>query len=161
MKQTLTCALFFSLAVLAACSRSPRAPQADQEKQALPAAAGLRAALEKYLSGRSGLDLAAMDIEIKQVTTQGNTAEAQVEFRTKTGKGSMQMTYLFERQGNMWVVKGSRPPRRAGAAGMGSATGGSETVQPGQLPPGHPPLTQPEKAQSPPAGRAAPPPKQQ
>jgi hypothetical protein len=97
----------------------------------------IRNALLTYLSQRSGLNMSAMDVNIKQVTQEGDHAEAQVEFRAKQGDAKMEMTYKFERQGDNWVVKGS-----SGTAGSGHpAIPESAPPQPGatgELPPGHP-----------------------
>jgi hypothetical protein len=96
----------------------------------------IRDALLTYLSQRSGLNMSAMDVDIKQVTQEGDHAEAQVEFRTKQGDARMQMTYKFERQGDNWVVKGS-----SGTAGSGHPAIPEGSPQPGataELPPGHP-----------------------
>jgi len=121
--------LGLALALLAACRGKPPAPSA------VPPEKELRPALDKYLASRSGLNLPAMDIEIKKASVQGNAAEALVEFRTKDGQGSMQMTYTFERQGHEWVVKGAK--------GSSIGTPESETAQPGKLPAGHPPPDSP------------------
>ena len=96
----------------------------------------IRNALLAYLSQRSGLNMSAMDVNIKQVTREGDHAEAQVEFRAKQGDAKMEMTYKFERQGDAWVVKTS-----SGTAGSGHPPIPEGGPQPGgadELPPGHP-----------------------
>jgi hypothetical protein len=97
----------------------------------------IRAALETYLTQRSGLNLSGMDVIIKSVKTEGDHAEAQVEFHAKQGDAQMQMTYDFVRQGNAWVVQKS-----SGAAGSGHPPipEGMPPAGAGALPPGHPPV---------------------
>ena len=96
----------------------------------------IRNALLAYLSQRSGLNMSAMDVNIKQVTREGDHAEAQVEFRAKQGDARMDMTYKFEREGDNWMVMGS-----SGTAGSGHPAIPAGSPQPGatgELPPGHP-----------------------
>ncbi|MBI4465844.1 MAG: hypothetical protein HY656_00250 [Acidobacteria bacterium] len=111
----LSAALFF----LGACA--PKEATEQETKAAVEA--GIRA----HLSQRSGLALDKMEMEVKQVTVQGEKAEADVVFRSKGGEGEMAMHYTLRRQGDRWVVE------RSGGAGAGG----------GVLPPGHPPVTTP------------------
>lgn len=126
-------AILLAIAV-GGCGRSQApAPGGDE--------AALRAALEKYLSERTGLNLPAMDIVFEDVKVEGDTAHARVEFRTKDGQGAMQMGYAFERKGGVWSVKGAE------ASGMSTGhpvPGGAPAAGSGQLPAGHPPVTQPD-----------------
>jgi len=139
-----------------------KAGQGDRDREAI------RAAIEKHLSERSDLNRSAMDVKIGQVSIEGNTAQAQVEFQAKGNAAAgftMQMNYQLERQGNVWVVRGSRaggdnpmhPPGGAampptpspsdsvpaghlavgGAAPAGDSTGAAGN---GKLPAGHPPI---------------------
>ncbi len=109
----------------------------------------IRAALEKHLSERGNLNMAAMDMDIKQLKVEGNRAEAQVEFRVKPSGPSMQMAYTLERQGDAWVVRGATP---AGGGMDHPPTGtGTPPSGAGDLPAGHPPMTDKGKAPAPPA----------
>lgn len=124
-------------------------PQQKQENEAI------RAALQNYLSQRSGLNMAGMDMDIKDVKTEGDHATAQVEFRAKQGEARMQMTYQFVRQGDAWVVQSS-----SGTAGSGHPPipeGGMPPSGQGALPPGHPPVS-PTPAAPPVHGTGNPPP---
>lgn len=128
------------LMAIAGCGRSVApAPGGDE--------AALRAALEKYLAERTGLNLPAMDIVFEDVKVEGDTAHAQVEFRTKDGQGAMQMGYAFERKDGVWSVKGAE----ASGISTGHPVPGAAAPTPdsGQLPAGHPPIAQPEKSQPP------------
>lgn len=88
----------------------------------------VKEAVLKRLTTVSGLNLAGMDVEITNVSFQGNNADAQVAFKAKgTNDSMLNMSYKLERQGDIWIVKSS-------SGGMGG--GGS------QLPPGHPPASQ-------------------
>lgn len=127
---------FFAILLLAAAAGCSTTSQADRDKQAI------RAALQKYLSERSNLNVAAMDMEVKEVSLSGNRADAQVEFRAKQGGVGMQMTYALERQGELWVVRSGRP---SGGNVPHPATGGAMPPA-GEMPAGHPPLGEPGKA---------------
>jgi outer membrane lipoprotein-sorting protein len=43
----------------------------------------IRAALQSYLASRPGLNISAMDTNVKQVSVTGNTAQARVEFKAE------------------------------------------------------------------------------
>ena len=114
-----------------------KANDAERDREAI------RVAIEKYLSGRSSLNREAMEMKIGQVTIEGNTAQAQVEFQAKGPAAAgftMQMQYQLERQEGGWVVRSSR------AAGDGSMPSqGGATVPPAAgtsdaMPAGHPPV---------------------
>lgn len=84
----------------------------------------VEAALRAYLAERPGLAMDKMDMEVKDVQFNGDTAEADVVFRVKGGEGEMAMHYTLRRQENQWVVERS---------GQSGSSGGA-------LPPGHPPV---------------------
>jgi major membrane immunogen (membrane-anchored lipoprotein) len=136
MKRSLTAITFLLCAVLlAACGKSQQteqkpAPGADE--------AAVRAALEEYLSERSGLNITAMEWEIKKLDIHGDHAEAEVEFRAKEGGGGMAMNYEFERREGAWTIK-----KREGATSPHGTT--PAAPEGGALPPGHPPVTSPPK----------------
>ena len=121
---------------------------------------GIRAGIHQRLSSLNTLNLGAMDMNITSVSIQGNQAQAQVEFRPKTGApqgAGMQVAYSLEKQNGKWVVKNSAP---AGgmiehpAPGQNphlNSTSPSSTTLPSfkdlvnsgsgsPLPPGHPPV---------------------
>jgi hypothetical protein len=84
----------------------------------------IKEAVMKRLASVSGLNMSGMDIEVSNVSFQGNKADAQVAFKAKgSGDAMLNMSYKLEREGDIWVVKSS-------SGGLG---GGSN------LPPGHPP----------------------
>jgi hypothetical protein len=100
----------------------------------------IRASIEKHLTGRADLNLAAMDREVKQVTVNGDHATAEVDFRLKGGDSRMEVEYALERQGKDWTVLSSQP--------MGMGNPHSDTEQSpsgapdsggGKLPQGHSP----------------------
>src|SRR5205807_4315580 len=68
----------------------------------------IRAGIEKHLSGLTGMNMSAMDREVKQVSINGDHATAQVEFRAKQGTATMQVEYTLDRQGAQWNVVGSQ-----------------------------------------------------
>jgi len=102
----------------------------------------IRASIEKHLNERSDLNLSAMDREFKQVSVNGDHANAQVEFRVKGGDAQMNIEYALQRQGKDWTVLSSQP------MGMGDPHSGMPQQPPtsgpyygqGQPPQGHPPV---------------------
>ena len=90
-------ALVISLSVAGGCQK------AVSDKEAI------RGAIEKHLSDRGGLNMAAMEIDVQQVTIKGDDADALVEFRVKQGGGGMQVSYTLQRVQGAWVVGHSRP----------------------------------------------------
>jgi hypothetical protein len=107
------------------------------------------------------LNLAAMDMNITNVSIQGNQAQAQVEFRPKTGApqgAGMQVAYSLQKENGAWVVQNTQPfggsiqhpapgedPRmNATSPSSGSMPNFRDLVPEGgssnALPPGHPPI---------------------
>lgn len=135
-------------------------------KKQVSDADAIRDGINQHLSGVKTINLSAMDMDVTSYSVQGNTAQAQVEFRPKGGSGpaGMQVNYTLERQNGVWVVQNAQPMNMGGSAnpnmmsstpsaGSGSmpnfrdlvpggTAGGAQT-----LPPGHPPIN----GQTPPA----------
>jgi hypothetical protein len=153
MKRTCSIVLALSLVVLlAGCKKS--AASTDNE---------IRVAIEAHLAHKGTLNLQAFDTVVKQVTLQGDRAQAQVEFHVKNGPGMMQLTYALQKTGGTWAVIESNPvnadfshpsldPSQPPATGTPSGSNPivSDAVRnfkmgttPGtpNLPPGHPPMT--------------------
>ena len=114
-----------------------KADLGDRDREAI------RAAIEKHLTERSNLNRSAMDVKIGQVSIEGNTAQAQVEFQAKGNAAAgftMQMNYQLERQGDVWVVRSSRAtgdnPAHPQGGAMPPASAPSDS-----LPAGHPPIS--------------------
>lgn len=108
--------LSVALSLLAACSKQ-EAPKTE---------AAVEAALREYLESRPGLSLESMTMEVQKVEFKNDIAEADVLFRAKSGEGEMPFHYTLRREGERWLVTGR---------------GGSSS---GQLPEGHPPVSQSE-----------------
>jgi len=124
----------------AGCNAIPAKPADDQ--------AAMRAALQGYLAQRGNLNMAGMDMDLQIARNDGRTADVNVTFRAKQGGGSMQMAYTLEKQGNQWVVKGSKSPTGSSHPDVGS---GAATAPPSALPPAHPPVPSPQPAPAAPA----------
>ena len=92
-----TSIFIFSLVLAGGCKKQA----GDQD--------AVRASIEKHLSGRSDLNMAAMDHEVKQVSIDRDQATAQVEFRLKQGGAAMQLEYTLQRRNGEWTVLGSQP----------------------------------------------------
>jgi len=89
---------------LCGCSKSAgsagEAPSPDAE---------IRAAISARLATQGTLNLQSFDTDVKQVTIQGDRAQAQVEFRVKNGSGAMSMTYQLQRHDGAWTVLDANP----------------------------------------------------
>ena len=110
--------------------------------------ADITAALQKYLSERSGLNLSAMDWKITNLNTDRDTANVQVTFVAKQGGATMVMEYQLKRESRVWSVQKSG---LRGSEGMPAHPGADAApAKPpegsGALPPGHPPVTSPPPA---------------
>jgi len=121
----------------------------------------IRSGINQHLASLKTLNLAAMDMNVTNVSVQGSQAHAQVEFRPKTGapQGAlMQVAYSLEKQNGLWVVQntqpaggsiqhpapGENPQMNAGSPAQGSMPNFRDLVPGGRnsnvLPPGHPPV---------------------
>ena len=114
--------------------------------------AEITAALQKYLTERSGLNLSAMDWKIEELNTDRDTADLKVVFTSKQGGATMVMEYKLQRENGVWSVqKPAAPggqPAHPGAEAPPTVPPGAGT---GAMPPGHPPLTSPAPAKAQPA----------
>lgn len=145
MKRTFIPVLAASLlAGLAGCqSNAPSgAPAAAATQQAAPQAQSsqdeIRTAIQAHLAHNSNLNVQSFDTVVKQVTINGDHAEAQVEFRVKGGPGAMELTYQLQRQGGAWAVVESAPQggdfshpplnQAAGAAGAPAPAGNPNSL---------------------------------
>jgi hypothetical protein len=156
------------LAGLAGCQNSAQSGSAASPSQtpaqAPSSEAAIRTAIQEHLEHASNLNLQAFDTDVKQVTVQGDHAQAQVDFHIKGGPGVMQMTYQIENRQGTWAVVESNPAgsdfshapvdqsRSPGtpAAPAGNSDSLADTLcsfkeggaagAPPDLPPGHSPL---------------------
>jgi hypothetical protein len=155
MKNILLLAVVASLVL--GCKKDPRAKQLEPQSPE----GGIRTAIQAHLAHQGTLNLQAFDTYVKQVTIQGDHAQAEVEFRVKGGPGAMQLTYALDKRDGAWSVVDSDPVgsnfthpalgpsqssptnETAGASHsladtLKSFGVGAPPAQP--LPPGHPPL---------------------
>ena len=125
MKRT----LILLLALLAACSQSPKASED-----------AIRRALMQYLGTKQGLALDKMDVQIAKVQITGDKADADVSFRVKGSVSQgMDMRYSLHRGPEGWVVD-----RSDSVSGHPTTSGGPKMGTPsGELPPGHPTVNPP------------------
>jgi len=98
----------------------------------------IRASIDKHLNEAAGLNLSAMDREVKQITVDGDHASAQVEFRLKQGDARMEIEYTLDRQGKDWAVVKSNPVAGSSHTGGMGGPNGSDAGG-GSPPPGHAP----------------------
>ena len=117
------CALLAAAALLAACSRDIQNPEA------------IKQGVMDYLNARAaqtGLDMSSMTMEVTTVTFDKNEARASVMFHPKgVPQGGMSMSYVLDKKGDKWVVRG----RQEGGVNPHGAAGPPPG---GTLPPGHP-----------------------
>jgi hypothetical protein len=149
MKRT---AFFFTilgfLVIFAGCKKQ----QSDTD--------GIRSGINEHLAALKTLNLGAMEMNVQNVSIQGNQAQAQVEFLPKTGAppgAGMRVSYKLEKQDGKWVVQDSQPtggtirhPAPGQNPHLNSTSPSSATlpdfrnlVNSGAgsfLPPGHPPV---------------------
>ena len=115
---------FLTVFLLAACGSG---------EDDLPAQ--MRTAVEDYLAGRVGLAADNMKVSVDAVQTDGNRAQVEVTITASNdAAAAMQMVYDLEKRSGRWRVKPSPP-----AAEM-------EPPEAGGLPPGHPPIDEPDPA---------------
>ena len=124
-----TCVLVL-FAALTACNRG------NQSKEAI------RQGVIDYLSGRTSslaLNMSAMDVQVTNVTFNGNQAEAAVSITPKgvTG-GGMNVAYHLEQEGSKWIVKGRKDvggaPHGAGVVPSAAAPDGENPHGGGAMP---------------------------
>jgi hypothetical protein len=115
----------------------------------------VRQGVVDYLDKRkaqTGLDMNLMNVEVTNVSFQGNEARATVAFKPKDQKNAaagMSMGYVLERRGDKWVVKGRQESAGGHAGGMAVPGGTPQEPAPGitpgagAMPPNHPPVGAP------------------
>jgi hypothetical protein len=103
MKSIVLLAVVASL--ILGCGNDPRAVQSEPRSPE----DSIRTAIQAHLAHRGTLNLQAFDTEVKQVTIQGDHAQAEVEFHVKGGPGVMQLTYALEKRDGAWSVVDSDP----------------------------------------------------
>jgi hypothetical protein len=129
---------------------------------------GIRSGINQHLAALKTINLGAMDMNITSFSVRGNQAQAQVEFKPKTGApqgAGMQVAYSLEKQNGQWFVQttmsaggsiqhpapGENPPMNAASPSTGSLPNFRELVpgggSSGAVPPGHPPINGPGGAQ--------------
>jgi hypothetical protein len=140
----------------------------------------IRAAIILHLSGLKTLNLDAMEMDLRNVTINGDQADAEVEFRPKTGApagAGMQVSYNLEKRDGAWLVLKSQAaggmiqhpdPGQNPHTNPGVHPGGlpnfSDILNPGgataqgSLPPGHPPINPQPTASAPDGTKPNPPP---
>lgn len=98
----------------------------------------VRAGVLQHLSTVNGINLAAMDMFITNVSINGDKAQAQVEFRLKGSsapEAGMKMSYNLEKHGDRWVV--IKKPSMGGAP-LSAPTEPLPPVHPSTAPPAAP-----------------------
>lgn len=95
----------------------------------------IQKAIEEHLSGRDDLAMDQMVMEMGEVKVEGESASAEVVFRT-TSEPPMRMAYhyVLRREGGRWQVASGRP---SAAEAPHPMMGETEAASP-ELPEGHP-----------------------
>jgi hypothetical protein len=105
----------------------------------------VRVAVVEYLNQKAqstGLNVAAMEVQVGSVSFEKDQARAMVSIKPKGGADGMQMAYALVRKGDKWEVKskqdsGANP--HGGGMGAGGAAPQQQPAEDPSLPPGHPP----------------------
>lgn len=140
----------------------------------------IRAGILQHLTAIGTLNMSAMDMDVRNVSVNGNQAHAEVEFRPKTGSApgaGMHVAYNLERRDGAWVVLKTQPlggmiqhphttqnphnnqdVHSGGMPNFNEMLNPSGTATPGALPPGHPPVGS-QQQNPPPSGQDQNPPK--
>src|SRR5271169_5822912 len=173
MKCEVVVALAFSSFVFAGCQQHGNAESsvpAVVSADAKPDAA-IRSAIQAHLAHNSNLRLDSFDMELEQVAYDGDHAQAHVEFRAKSGSGSMKLTYAIAKRDGTWQVTESTPggsnfshpglDKTQGTSASGKMGNSSDIFQvlekfhggtptpPQTLPPGHPSVVTSSKDKQP------------
>jgi hypothetical protein len=135
-------------ALLLACAGGCKKGASDKD--------AIRASIAQHLKENSTLNMAAMDMDVRQVTINGDRAQAQVEFRLKQGGTSMQVVYNLERRDGVWSVLKGEPA--GGQIAHPPMDKEHQKVTSSNLPKLHMSLEDPSKPASAPADTSALPP---
>ncbi|MGB8474825.1 MAG: hypothetical protein WCE61_12135 [Candidatus Acidiferrum sp.] len=177
MRFKIAITLAFCVAVLAGCQHQKQdnsfssgqvAPPVDSSPNA-----AIRTAIQAHLAHNTNLRMDSFEMELKQVTFDGDHAQAQVEFHAKSGGGTMQLNYALAKKDGVWSVVESTPAgsnfshpgtnKSQGTGAPGQMGGESDVFQaldklhagaptstaPQSLPPGHPPVAASPKNKQP------------
>jgi hypothetical protein len=134
----------------------------------------IRVGILQHLTAVGTLNISAMQMDIRNVSINGNQAHAEVEFRPKTGAApgtGMQVAYNLEKRDGAWTVLKTQAaggmmqhpdpnqnPHQNQAVHSGSLPNFSDVLKPAAapaqtaLPPGHPQVA-PQQSYSQPSGQ--------
>jgi len=108
--------------------------------------AAVRRAIEEHLAGQAGLASSEMVMDLKKVDVQGDKAQADVQFRSRTDpKAFMDFHYQLHKEGRDWKVDQPNPTSGGMPHSMTPPSDGTpqEQMPPGAgggIPEGHPPI---------------------
>ena len=101
--------------------------------------ASIQQAIEEHVASRPGLASDQLVMEVLEIQISGDTAEAEVMFRSQADRAAMMaFHYQLRSEGNHWKVESGRPSQSGSAhpsPGISPEAGDS-------LPEGHPPIEQ-------------------
>lgn len=104
---------FIASLALAGCSSSKRI----ESKEAV------QKAIEAYLAQRQNLMLANMDMEVAEVKFEGETATADVKFRSKQNSSlAVNVHYKLKLRADHWEVESTAPAAGPGGSPHGGVT---------------------------------------
>jgi hypothetical protein len=97
--------------------------------------AGVQAAIEAHLKQRPNLVLANMTLEVQDVKIAGDTAQAEVKFRSKQSADLVVgVHYTLKRAGDRWLVESSSPSNGMGTNPHGGGVAPTTTPPPAETP---------------------------
>jgi hypothetical protein len=124
MRGLAACVVIFGV-VLAGCSKTG-------ERQAK---AAVQAAVEAHLQQRQNLMLTNMTLEVQDVNFTGDTAQADVKFRSKQSPNIVvSVRYTLRRARDRWQVESSSPSSGMDASPHRGPTAPSSAPAPAQTP---------------------------
>ncbi len=101
--------------------------------------AAIQRAIEEHLANRPGLASDNLLMEVQDVQIQGDTAVAEVVFRSRTDQSAMMaFHYQLRNEGNQWKVESGSPSQERSAHPPSASSPGAG----GSLPEGHPSIEQ-------------------
>ncbi len=105
-KSSLMKRLLLALGLLAAVCMAGGCKKQQNDREAI------RAGIMQHLTSVGTLNMGAMDMDMRSVSINGNSAHAEVEFRPKNGGpqgAGMQVAYNLEKREGAWVVLKTQP----------------------------------------------------
>ena len=101
--------------------------------------AAIQRAIEEHVASRPGLASDQLVMEVLEIQVSGDTAEAEVMFRSQADQAAMMaFHYQLRNEDNQWKVESGRPSQ----SGSAHPSPGISPEADDSMPEGHPPIEQ-------------------